>query len=73
MGDDEQETDTAMYERYIEDPPEDLVIEPDDDDGEIGIAEWLPMEERRGDKRREAAEADGRPAEEAAEHITRNP
>ena len=70
MGDDEQETDTALYERYIEDPPKDLEIK-DEDDGEVGIEEWLPMETRPGDARKQAEQADDRPAEEAAEHLSR--
>lgn len=70
MGDDEQETDTALYERYIEDPPSDLEIKADDD-GVVGIEEWLPQETRPGDARKEAEEADDRPAEEAAEHLSR--
>ncbi|GLZ81179.1 hypothetical protein Afil01_59860 [Actinorhabdospora filicis] len=69
MGDDEQETDTSEWERFIEDPPEDMVIRAEPDGGEIGITEWMPMETRPGDARREAEEADPRSAEEAAEHV----
>jgi hypothetical protein len=31
MGDDEQESEVAGYEQYLEDPPDDLVITEDDD------------------------------------------
>jgi hypothetical protein len=34
MGDDEQESEVAGYEHYLEDPPDDLVITEDDDTGE---------------------------------------
>ncbi|MEV0647919.1 hypothetical protein AB0I28_21895 [Phytomonospora sp. NPDC050363] len=70
MGDDEQETETALYERNIEDPPSELIIDTDDD-GVVGIEEWLPMETRPGDARKEAEETDDRSAEEAAEHVSR--
>ncbi|MEV4255139.1 hypothetical protein AB0J52_18455 [Spirillospora sp. NPDC049652] len=65
MGDDEQEYTTRSTERYIEDPPADLVIEgdPEPDDGRLGIVRENAEEYRRGDRRREETEWDDRPAE----------
>lgn len=65
MGDDEQEYTTRSTERYIEDPPDDLVIEDDTgpDDGRLGIVRETREEYRRGDRRREDAAWDDRPAE----------
>jgi hypothetical protein len=46
MGDDEQESEVAGYEQYIEDPPDDLVITEDDGSDTDEDAEETPP---RGD------------------------
>ncbi|MFC5181917.1 hypothetical protein [Actinomadura harenae] len=65
MGDDEQDYTTRSTERYIEDPPADLVIEddPDPGDGRLGILRETREEYRRGDRRREEDAWEDRPAE----------
>ncbi|WP_199486704.1 hypothetical protein [Actinomadura logoneensis] len=71
MGDDEQEYTTRSTERYIEDPPADLVIEEDSEEGRLGIVRENAEEYRRGDRRREDAAWDDRPAEVTAVRDTR--
>ena len=69
MGDDEQETEVAEYQQYIEDPPDDLVIAEDDDDDAEQAMDWAgrhPREVATG-----TGEEDGEPAEQAAIHETR--
>ena len=46
MGDDEQETEVAEYEQYIEDPPDDLVIAEDDDDDAEQAMDWADRHPR---------------------------
>lgn len=60
MGDDEQETDVAEYEHYIEDPPDDLVISEDSDDDAEEAADWAARHPR-------AAAAEPEPGDESAE------
>jgi hypothetical protein len=40
MGDDEQEFEAEEYERYIEDPPNDLVVTEDDDADAEDAQDW---------------------------------
>jgi hypothetical protein len=61
MGDDEQETEVAEYEQYIEDPPEDLVIAEDDDDDAETATDWAALHPRQ-------TRAEEEPGDEAAEH-----
>ena len=68
MGDDEQETDVAGYEHYIEDPPEDLVISEDDDDDAEEAEDWAARHPRAAGEREEP---DDEPAERSALHETR--
>ncbi|MFI6518280.1 hypothetical protein ACIBF1_22175 [Spirillospora sp. NPDC050679] len=49
MGDDEQEFEIAETERYVEDPPDDLVIE-EPDEGPLEISEYEREEARPGDR-----------------------
>jgi hypothetical protein len=67
MGDDEQASMISQYESYIEDPPEDFVIEEDDDQGTIGISEWAREEASARDR---PVVDDDRSAEESAMKIT---
>ena len=61
MGDDEQETEVAGYEYYLEDPPDDLIIAEDDDSDAEQTADWAARHPR-------AASADPEPDDVAAEH-----
>lgn len=68
MGDDEQEDEIFLYERYIEDPPANLVIrEPEDQ--EVGITAALAREWSRREQRHEEVVEDERSAEEAAVEV----
>jgi hypothetical protein len=81
MGDDEQETEVAEYEQYIEDPPDDLLIAEDDDEDAGEAADWAARHpravERDDDEEPRAAELDDEPtredepAEQAAMHEIR--
>ena len=55
MGDDEQEFETEEYERYIEDPPEDLPVTEDSDDDAEAAYDWA-------ERHPTAAGRDGDPA-----------
>ena len=74
MGDDEQETTVEEYERYIEDPPDDLVIAEDNDNDAEQAYDYA-------DRHPEAAGHDGNPvsdrrdetAEESAVRVRRLP
>ena len=61
MGDDEQETEVAGYEYYLEDPPDDLIIAEDDDSDAERAADWAARHPR-------AAVAEPEPDDESAEH-----
>ncbi|MFI9508777.1 hypothetical protein [Nocardia sp. NPDC052566] len=71
MGDDEQADEIREYERYVEDPPDDLEIRyrENDDDGRLGIEEELAQEWTPREQAAEDAEEDERPAEVAALEI----
>ncbi|MCW2941884.1 MAG: hypothetical protein JWN00_4869 [Actinomycetia bacterium] len=70
MWDDEQAGEVSLYEKYIEDPPDDLVIAEDEEQGSIGITEWTAQEaSSRKDRLPEVSE----PAEQAAIHLTDKP
>jgi hypothetical protein len=79
MGDDEQETEVAEYEQYIEDPPDDLLITEDDDNDAEEATDWAARHPRavEHDEEPRAAELDDEPTEEdepaenAALHETR--
>jgi hypothetical protein len=70
MGDDEQETQLAGYEQYIEDPPDaGLVIAEDSDDDAEDAEDWIAAHPRRVEaEEEEDAEPDDESAEEAAIH-----
>lgn len=65
MGDDDQEDEIREYERYIEDPPANLIIR-ESDSGYAGISRELREEWTRSDRAAEDREEDNRPAEVAA-------
>ncbi|WP_017557637.1 hypothetical protein [Nocardiopsis baichengensis] len=54
MGDDDQEVDVGLWERYIEDPPEGEVepFDTDEEDrpGGLGISQEVAEETRRGER-----------------------
>ena len=66
MGDDEQETEVAEWEQYIEDPPDDLVIAEDNDDDAEEAMDWADRHPRQVAEA--GADEDDRPAEESAIH-----
>jgi len=68
LGDDEQETQVAEYEQFIEDPPEDYVISEDDDNDAEAAEDWAAAHPKQS-----AAEPvpDDVPAEDAAIHETK--
>ncbi|MEU2252878.1 hypothetical protein [Nocardia xishanensis] len=68
MGDDDQEDEIRAYERYIENPPENLTIRDreSEDDGRLGIGEDLDQRWTRRRQRAEDAAESTLPAEEAA-------
>jgi hypothetical protein len=65
MGDDEQETEVAEYEQYIEDPPDDLLIAEDNDDDAEEAVDWAARHPRAADA---SDEETALPAEESAMH-----
>ena len=69
MGDDEQETEVAEYQQYIEDPPDDLVIAEDDDNDAEQAMDWADRHAR--EVAADTGEEDDEPAENAAIHETR--
>jgi hypothetical protein len=74
MGDDEQESELAEYEQYIEDPPDDLVIAEDDDDDAEAATDWAALHPRQARaEEEEADEPDDEGAEDAAIHVTDEP
>ncbi|MFI1911962.1 hypothetical protein [Nocardia sp. NPDC020380] len=75
LGDDDQEDEIREYERYITDPPRDLVItnRESDDEGRLGIGAELDQEWTRRRRREENAAEDDRPAELAAMDIVDEP
>ncbi|SUA73326.1 Uncharacterised protein [Nocardia otitidiscaviarum] len=75
LGDDDQADEVREYERYISDPPEDLIIRnrENDDHGRLGIESELDQEWTRRRRREEARAEDDRPAEVAALEIVDEP
>ncbi|WP_245721521.1 hypothetical protein [Nocardia crassostreae] len=75
LGDDDQADEIREYERYIADPPEDLVIRnrENDDTGRLGIEAELDQEWTRRRRRDEYKSEDDRPAEVAAMEIVDEP
>jgi hypothetical protein len=74
MGDDEQETELAEYEEYIEDPPDDLVIAEDDDDDAEAATDWADLHPRQlRAEEEEEEEPDDESAEDSAIHVTDEP
>ncbi|MEU0539375.1 hypothetical protein [Nocardia sp. NPDC005978] len=75
LGDDDQADEVREYERYIADPPEDLIIRnrENDDTGRLGIEAELDQEWTRRRRREETRSEDDRPAEVAAMEIVDEP
>lgn len=75
LGDDDQADEIREYERYIADPPKELVIRyhENDDTGRLGIASELDQEWSRRRHRDELRAEDRRPAEAAAMEIHDEP
>lgn len=71
MGDDDQADEVREYERYISDPPDDLIItnRENEDTGRLGIERELDQEQTRRRQRAEQRSDDDRPAEVAALEI----
>ena len=71
LGDDDQSEDIREYERYINDPPDDLVIRDyeNDDTGSLGISRELQQEQTRRTRRLEELADDDRSAEAAAVEV----
>ncbi len=71
MGDDDQADEVREYERYIADPPDELVIRnrENEDNGRLGIEAELDQEWTRRRRRDENKAEDDRPAELAAMEI----
>jgi hypothetical protein len=69
MGDDEQETDIEEYQRYLDDPLDDLTIVEDDDNDAEEAADWAARHPRAAGA---ASEPDDQSAEESAVHETRD-
>lgn len=67
---DEQAEEQWLWERYIQDPPDDLVIAEPEQEDHVGISEYTEQESRRGSPPLAAEErADDTPAEEAAMEV----
>lgn len=75
MGDDDQADEVREYERYISDPPDDLIItnRESDDTGRLGIERELDQEQTRRRQRAQQRSDDDRPAEVAALEIVDEP
>lgn len=73
LGDDEQADEVREYERYIADPPGNLVIGYHEDDGRLGIARDLDQSWTRRRHRDEERAEDDRPAEVAAMEVVEEP
>ncbi|RDI52777.1 hypothetical protein [Nocardia mexicana] len=75
MGEDDQADEVREYERYITDPPDDLVIRyhENEDTGRLGIASELDQEWTRRRHRDEERAEDERPAEVAAIEVRNEP
>jgi hypothetical protein len=64
MGDDEQESEVAEWEQYIEDPPDNLVIAEDNDDDAEQAMDWADRHPRQVAE----PDEDDTPAEQSAIH-----
>jgi hypothetical protein len=75
LGDDDQADEVRAYERYITDPPDDLVIRyhENDDEGRLGIDRELSEEWTARRHRAEERAEDDRPAEVAAMEVVDEP
>lgn len=74
LGDDEQADEVREYERYITDPPDELVIRyHENDNGRLGIGRELDQEWSRRRHLEELRAEDRRPAETAAIEILDEP
>ncbi|WP_227979876.1 hypothetical protein [Nocardia spumae] len=75
LGDDEQADEVREYQRYIDDPPQNLVFKyhENDDDGRLGIKSELDQEWTRRRHREEERSEDDRPAEVAAIDVVDEP
>jgi hypothetical protein len=62
MGDDEQETEVAEWQQYIEDPPENFAITEDDDNDAAQAQDWAD----RHPQAAAAPDQDDTPAEQSA-------
>jgi hypothetical protein len=68
MGDDEQESEVQEYQRYLDEPPDDLVISEDADNDAEEAVDWAARHPRAADA---AGEPGDESAEESAIHETR--
>jgi hypothetical protein len=68
MGDDEQESEIEEYQRYLDEPPDDLVIAEDNDDDAERDVDWAARHPRAT---RGTSEPDDESAEESAIRETR--
>lgn len=75
LGEDEQADEIREYRRYIDDPPQDLIItsRENDDAGRLGIGSELEQEWTRRRYRDAALAEDPRPAEIAAMEVVDDP
>ena len=74
MGDDEQETEVAEWEKYIEDPPEGEVEVSEDDDNDAQEAyDWAERHPRETGHDRDNGDEGDEPAEHTAIRERRNP
>lgn len=64
MGDDEQETEVAEWQQYIEDPPQNFAITEDDDNDAEQAQDWAD----RHPQAAAAPEQNDTPAEQSAIH-----
>ena len=69
MGDDEQESEVQAYQRYLDDPPDDLIISEDADNDAEEAVDWAARHPRAAGS---AGEPDDESAEESAIRETRD-
>jgi hypothetical protein len=69
MGDDEQESEIQEYQRYLDEPPDDLVIPEDNDDDAEQDVDWAARHPRAAGR---ISEPDDKSAEESAIRETRD-
>lgn len=74
MGDDEQETEVAEWEKYIEDPPEGEVEVSEDDDNDAQEAyDWAERHPRETERDSDNGDNGDEPAEHTAVRERRSP